>query len=164
MANEFNTPEAPPGPIFFNKKERDFTKQINDEIIENIISQTIAYYPLSLEHTRYHPLYGEAIKKSFLPPVIIKVLVEFGNIQTIDEGSGPDKDQEINVFFQKRRLTDDKDLYIREGDYIQYGETYYEIVSLEEGNPLYGNVQHLFEIKAICKRSRKGKFNHLVAE
>ena len=64
--NEWSRPAQPPPPLFFNKKERDLVKQVNDELVERVIGQTVVYYPLSLEHTNYHPLYGEAIEKTFL--------------------------------------------------------------------------------------------------
>ena len=52
--NKWNQPDAPPPPLFIGKKERDLVKQVNDEIIERVIGQVIAYYPISLEHTNYH--------------------------------------------------------------------------------------------------------------
>jgi hypothetical protein len=69
MSNEWNQPSAPPPPLFFGKKERDLVKQVNDELIENVIGQTIVYYPIDIVTTNYHSLYGEAIEKTFLPPV-----------------------------------------------------------------------------------------------
>jgi hypothetical protein len=74
--NKWNRPVAPPPPLFIGKKERDLVKQVNEEIIERVIGQTIAYYPISLEHTDYHKLYGEAIEKTFLDPITVKALVE----------------------------------------------------------------------------------------
>ena len=61
--NKWAQPDAPPPPLFFNKKEADLVKQVNDELIERVIGQVIAYYPVSLEHTCFHPLYEEAIEK-----------------------------------------------------------------------------------------------------
>ena len=48
MSNEWNQPSAPPPPLFLGKKERDLVKQVNDELIERVIGQTIAYYPISM--------------------------------------------------------------------------------------------------------------------
>ena len=48
MSNEWTQPGAPPGPLFVGKKERDFTKQITDEIIEKIIGQRILYFPIDV--------------------------------------------------------------------------------------------------------------------
>ena len=49
--NKWSQPENPPPPLFLGKKERDLVKQFNDELIERVIGQVIAYYPVDLEHT-----------------------------------------------------------------------------------------------------------------
>ena len=74
--NKWSQPAQPPPPLFAGQKERNLVKQINDELIERVIGQQILYYPISLEHTNYHEIYGEAINKTFLPPVRVHVLVE----------------------------------------------------------------------------------------
>ena len=62
-------PDAPPPPLFTGKKERDLVKQVSDEVIERVIGQQILYYPISIEETNFHPVYGEALNKSFLNPI-----------------------------------------------------------------------------------------------
>ena len=66
MADEWKKPAAPPPPLFLGKKERDLVKQVNDELIEKVIGQQILYYPIDLGTTNFHPLYGEAIEKTYL--------------------------------------------------------------------------------------------------
>ena len=66
MADEWDRPEQPPPPLFLGKKERDLVKQVNDELIENVIGQAILYYSIDLERTDFHDLYGEAVEKTFL--------------------------------------------------------------------------------------------------
>ena len=63
MSEEWKRPDQPPPPLFLGKKERDLVKQVNDELIENVIGQTILYYSIDLERTNFHDLYGEAIEK-----------------------------------------------------------------------------------------------------
>lgn len=157
--NEWSRPAQPPPPLFFNKKERDLVKQVNDELIERVIGQTVAYYPLSLEHTNYHSLYGEAIEKSFLPPVRVYALVKFDGIQTETSNYGLDKTASITVNFHKRRLTEDQDLYVREGDFVLYDTILYEITTLMEPRLLFGQADKRFEIAAKCLRSREGLFD-----
>ena len=82
MSNEWNQPDAPPPPLFIGQPERDLVKQINDELIESVIGQSIIYYPIDIERTNYHDLYGEAVTKTFLPPVRVYALVEFDGITT----------------------------------------------------------------------------------
>ena len=158
--NKGDKPASPPPPMFFGTKERDLVKQVNDEIIERVVGQQVLYFPLDLEHTNYHPIYGEAIEKTFLPPVRVHALVEYQGIETSDmEGIAIDKATKVKVMFHKRRLTEDQDLYVREGDFVRYGEIFYEIVKLMEPKLLFGQVEHRFEIQAECIRSRDGLFN-----
>ena len=158
--NKWSQPDAPPPPLFTGKKERDLVKQVNDELIERVIGQTVIYYPLDIDRTNYHDLYGEAIHKTFLPPVRVHALVEFEGISTkYNTNIGLDKESSITIHFHKRRLTEDQDLYVREGDFILYGKIYYEIVTLAEPKQLYGQIDHMLEISAKCIRAREGLFD-----
>ena len=158
--NKWNRPAAPPPPLFFGKKERDLVKQVNDELIEKVIGQQILYYPIDLETTRFHDLYGEAIEKTFLSPIRVYALVEFTEFSTkYMENVGVDAESEILVHFHKRRLEEDQDLFVREGDFVLYGDKYYEIVTLSKPKNLFGQVEHSFEIAAKCLKARKGLFD-----
>tara|TARA_B100001094_G_scaffold320330_1_gene366406 strand:+ start:456 stop:944 length:489 start_codon:yes stop_codon:yes gene_type:complete len=160
MSDKWDRPEQPPPPLFLGKKERDLVKQVNDELIENIIGQQILYYAIDLERTNFHDMYGEAIEKTFLSPIRVMALIKFENESTSYlEGAGIDSDSVITVNFHKRRLTEDQNLFVREGDFILYGKTYYEIVKLSEPRKLFGQVDQTFEISATCKRARRGLFD-----
>ena len=80
--NKWSQPATPPPPLFVGEKERDLVKQVNDELIERVIGQVVAYYPVDLKHTNFHSLYGEAIVKSFLPPVRVHALIDFAGQET----------------------------------------------------------------------------------
>ena len=157
--SKWKQPNSPPPPLFAGKKERDLVKQVNDELIKRVVGQQIVYYPISLESTDFHPVYGEAIKKSFLPPVRVYALVEYGGTQSSGDVFGIDKTATITVKFHKRRLLDDQDLYVREGDFVLYGEQYYEITMITWQKQLFGQIDHRFEIIASCTRAREGLFN-----
>ncbi len=160
MSDEWKKAPAPPPPLFLGKKERDLVKQVNDELVEKIIGQQILYYSIDLETTNFHDIYGEAVEKTFLPPVRVYALVTFNDESTnYLEGFGIDKVSQVTVNFHKRRLEDDQDIYVREGDFILYGDIYYEIVKLSQPRKLFGQVDQTFEISATCKRARKGLFD-----
>ena len=160
MGNDWDRPENPPPPLFLGKKERDLVKQVNDELIEKVIGQQILYYSIAMQTTKFHDLYGEAVEKNYLPPVRVYALVEWKTEETeYFEGVGIDKQWEITVHFHKRRLSEDQDLFVREGDFVLYGNHYYEIVELSEPKLLFGQVGNEFEIIAECKRARKGLFD-----
>ena len=157
--NKWSQPSTPPPPLFTGKKERDLVKQVNDELIERVIGQQVLYYPIDTEFTNYHTLYGEAIEKSFLPPIRVYALVEWEGIETTTDTFGIDKTSSINVHFHKRRLTEDQNLFVREGDFVLYGKYYYEILTLQEPKQLFGQTDYRLEISAKCLRSREGLFD-----
>ena len=146
--------------MFLGEKERNLVKQVNDEVIERVVGQQVVYFPIDIEHTNFHSLYGEAIEKTFLPPIRVYALVEYNGIETqYMEGIGLDKVTNVTVHFHKRRLTEDQNLFVREGDFVRYGDIYYEIVKLNEPKQIFGQVEHKMEVTAECIRARDGLFN-----
>ncbi len=157
--NKWKQPASPPPPLFLGKKEKDLVKQVNDEVLERVVGQTVVYYPISIEHTNFHDLYGEAIDKTFMDPVRIYALVRYESQATTTTSLGVDRIEKISVSFHKRRLTEDQDLFVREGDFVLFGEHYYEILTLIEPKFLFGQVESRFEITAECVRAREGLFD-----
>ena len=159
MANEFTQLPGPPPALFVGQPEKNLAKQINDEVNERIIGQVIAYYPISIEHTNFHEVYGEAIEKTFLPPIRVYARVEWEGLKTETGKFGVDRVSEITVHFHERRLTEDQNLFVRVGDFVCYGGIHYEIVSLDEPEQMFGQIDTRYEIAAKCIRARDGKFN-----
>ena len=157
---KWTRPTQPPPPMFLGEKEKNLVKQVNDEIIERVVGQQVLYFPIDIEHTNYHSLYGEAIQKTFLHPVRVYALVEYQGVETTDmDNFALDKATKIKINFHRRRLTEDQNLFVREGDFVRFGEIYYEIVKLIEPKLLFGQPESRFEIQAECIRSREGLFD-----
>jgi hypothetical protein len=153
-------PATPPPPLFTGEKERNLVKQVNDELIERVIGQQIAYFGIDIDRSDFHPIYGESIQKTFLPPVRVYALVKWeGQTQSFTTNVGIDKATSIEIHFHKKRLTEDQDLFVREGDFVLYGDRYYEIVQLNEPRQLFGQIENKFEVVAKCIRAREGLFN-----
>ncbi len=156
--NEYTRPVAPPPPMFIGKNELDFDKQVSTEVAERVIGQALLYYPIDMQNTSFHPLYGEAIQKTFLPPIRVYAFVEYGNFETRVDKFGLEKDINITIHFLKRRLTEDQDVYVREGDFVLYNQIIFEIVKLTDATSPYGQHNHSIDIIAKCIKSRKGLF------
>ena len=158
--NKWKRPTQAPPPMFLGEKEKNLVKQVNDELIERVVGQQVLYFPIDIEHTNYHPLYGEALEKTFMHPLRVYALVEYQGVETSDmDNFALDKATKIKINFHRRRLTEDQNLFVREGDFVRFGEIYYEIVKLVEPKILFGQPQSRFEIQADCIRSREGLFN-----
>tara|TARA_Y100000296_G_scaffold24578_1_gene28991 strand:+ start:538 stop:1035 length:498 start_codon:yes stop_codon:yes gene_type:complete len=156
--DKWTQPAAPPPPMFFGKKERDLVKQVNDELAERVIGQTIVYYPVDIDKTDFHPLYGESVNKVCLPPVRVYAYVQVENEQTNDKYSYEYKTK-LSVHFHYKRLTADQNLNVRAGDFVQYGDVFYEIMRLYDDTRYYfGQVYHQFQVSAECRKARRGNF------
>ena len=159
--NKWTRPGAPPAPMFFGEKERNLVKQVNDELAERVLGQTIAYYPISLEDSNFNDIYGEAKEKATLPPVRVFAYVEVTNDQT-NTKYGYEYQTKLTVNFHRRRLVEDQNLYVRVGDFVQYGDVFYEIVkTFNDTRYYFGQVEHKFQISAECVRARDGAFRVL---
>ena len=111
-------------------------RQVNTELIENVVGQVIAYYAISLEHTNFHPVYGEAIEKTFLPPVRVYARVETQESIVTNDNKGYDKRPQI-----------------------YYDNDYYEIVSTKGAKRLFGQAGQKYEMTAQCIKAREGVFD-----
>ena len=156
---KFTRPEAPPPPLFVGKKEQQLVRQVNTELIENVVGQVVAYYPISMTHTNFHPVYGEAIEKTFLPPIRVYARVETLPAVVTNDTKGYDKRPQISVYFHRKRLTEDQDLFVRVGDFVYYDGDYFEIVSTTGSKRLFGQAGQKYEITAQCIKAREGVFD-----
>ena len=164
MANKWTQPASPPPPLFVGEAERSFVKQLNDELIEKIVGEQILYFPIDVEKTKYHTLYGEAMKKTWLPPVRVYSLVEYNGSDRTQERYGFDNLYNITVHFHRRRLTEDQNLFVRLGDFVQYDDMYFEIIDVFQPRYIFGQDSAFadetsLEVTAVCKQARRGLFN-----
>ena len=161
---KWTQPAQPPPPLFVGRAERDFVKQINDEIIEKVVGQQVIYFPIDVERSDYHPLYGESLNKTFLNPVRVYSLIEFNGSDRTQQQYGFDNLYNITIHFHKRRLTADQNLFVRLGDFVQYDSMYFEIVDVFEPRYLFGQDSEFadgtsLEVSAVCRQARPGLFD-----
>lgn len=149
---------APPA-MFLNIPERNIQKHYTDEITEKIIGQEVMYYPIDIQSSNFHPLYGESINKIYLPPIRIFALIEHSESETTTTNYGIDRKTKIIIHFHKKRLTMDQELEVKEGDFVYWNREYHEIVKLDPSALLWGNQNERVEIAATCTKARKGTFN-----
>jgi|TARA_R110002074_G_scaffold228114_8_gene399693 hypothetical protein len=163
-ANRWTQPEQPPPPLFVGQAERNFVKQINDEVIEKVVGQQLLYFPIDIERSKYHTLYGEAINKTFLPPIRAYALVDYDGSTRTQTELGFDNVYNISVHFHKRRLTADQNLFVRLGDFVQYDQMFFEIVDVFEPRYLFGQDSDFadgtsLEVTAVGRQARRGLFD-----
>lgn len=109
-----------------------FTK----ELVEDIISQQVGYYKIKLQDTPTN-IYGEALTKYFIGPVLIPVLLVRGEFGTVSTDYGPDTERNVDFRFFKDHLIE-ANIVPEVGDVIMYNEVYYEINNTNENQLILG--------------------------
>lgn len=109
-----------------------FTK----EVIEDIVSQEIGYYKIMLDDTTNN-VYGEAINKYYIGPVLIPCLIDRGDYSTSRTDYGPDRNRVNKFNFFKDHLIE-ADIVPEIGDVVMYNELYYEVDDINENQHILG--------------------------
>jgi len=158
-AEKWSRLNAPPPPMFLNNKEQSLVKQISAELTERVLPHSVLYYPLDISRSNYHEIYGEALEKTYRSPVHVYAAVEWLGSATTQNEYGIDRLQSINIHFHSRRLTEDQNFYVQEGDVVLYSDNYFEITSVNEPREIFGQNQFKAEITAKAVKCREGYFN-----
>lgn len=109
-----------------------FTK----EIVEDIVSQEVGYYKIMLQDTPTN-VYGEALNKYFIGPVLIPTLIVRGEFSRQRTDYGPDTMRSVDFRFFKDHLIE-ANIVPEVGDVIMYNEAYYEIDNINENQLILG--------------------------
>ena len=74
---------------------RDAGMQIGvaQEFVNNVVTQQIGYYKVVLPDTPAN-VYGEALVKSYIGPILINCLIVRGDFNTVIDNYGPDTRRE----------------------------------------------------------------------
>ena len=124
--------------LFGNSRDIAFIKNINRELLDDVIQQEVDFYQLSLQDTKSN-LYGEAAGgKFYYQPVRLTCLITRGDIEAVaDEQFGVDQSQQTSFAFLKPKLRD-LNLVPQVGDIIENRGIYHEIDNVNENQFVVG--------------------------
>ena len=66
----------------------------------------------------------------------------------------------LNIFLHERDLLD-RDIDPEPGDYLSYGDTFFEITSAIVDSTVYGQIEHAVGLKITAKQARKGLIDRI---
>lgn len=142
---------------FITDREIAFINKINHEYIQSVIGQTVYYYAISIPETQVNDIYNEAMQKTWSPPVEINGLVLWENPTSSTTQFGVDADYRLEVYFHSQELQE-RNVFPREGDFIEFGEVYFEISSITEPQIVFGQINNKIMKKCSCVKAREGQF------
>ncbi len=114
--------------LFIGDRELTFFQRVNTELIECVTQQKLRYYSIDSTRTKADDLYGEASEgKVFRTPIEIYCLILY-NTPIVSTGSFSTEIQySLKFYVQKFRIEQDFHLLIRIGDFVEFGQKYYEV-------------------------------------
>lgn len=122
--------------LFGTRRDIGTFRGISRELLENVISQNCGYYKVSLEDTAIN-VYGEAMTKYFIGPVLLNCLIERGDYAFKKEDFGIDVDRPITFRFMKYHL-EQANVVPEVGDAIMYNESFYQVDGVNENQFVVG--------------------------
>ena len=142
---------------FITQREINFINDRTKELIQRVVGEEVIYYAISLEKTSSHRLYGEAVKKTWQAPVRINALVLYENDSVSSTNFTLDSKYRLEVYFHAQELLE-RNVSPREGDFVEYGEIFYEITQVTQPQVVFGQVNNKVMKKCTCVPSREGQF------
>ena len=146
--------------LFINPREIDFISDLTKEISKDVIGQKVFYYKIRTDLTNVHEVYEEAVTKVFDPPVEIEARVDWNPSEVRTNRFGTEAFKSVEVYLHYRDLLD-RNLEVKEGDYLSYGSVFFEVTSALFTNLIFGQVEYKTGIKLSCKQARKGAIDVL---
>jgi hypothetical protein len=147
--------------LFITPREIAFINDITSEFIKDLVGQKVYYYSVSEQKTQTHDVYNEAIDKVFDNPIEIEALVDQPENKTTIGLFGPERYNKLNVFFQYTDLVT-KGINVSIGDFLSYGERFYEITTYSIMRNIYGEVEHHDGVKVECTQARESQIKQKI--
>jgi len=141
--------------LFITPREIDLISDINKEIVKDVIGQKVFYYKVREDLSDVHDVYEEAYQKIFDPPIDLDARVEWNQAEIRTNKFGSEEYSTITVYIQYRDVTD-KEIDVEEGDYLSYGDTFFEIVTSIIDSTIFGEIEYSTGYKMTCKQARLG--------
>ena len=141
-------------PFFIPQKEFDLINQMNEELIDEIVGQSVDIYKVNVERTDEN-LYGESTTKYYDIGFRVNCLILYNEPEIIQDEFGADKNANIEMYFQRENLASGSlNFYPEIGDIVDWNEYYWEINGTTEPQLFGGHPKFKHQIKATAHRSR----------
>lgn len=122
--------------LYGTSRDISLFNRINRELINNIISQEIGYYKISLNNTVSN-IYEESTNKIYNDPVLIPCLIERTPQSWVETDLGIDLSQPI-IFRLLKDYLKEINIVPEIGDVVLWRNNFYEINSLIENDLILG--------------------------
>jgi len=141
-------------PFFIPQKEFDLINAMNEELIDEIVGQSVDIYKVNVERTEDN-VYGESTAKYYDIGFRVNCLIDFSEPEVIQDEFGSDTNSNITMYFQRENLASGSlNFYPENGDIVDWNDFYWEINGTTEPQLFAGHPNFKHNIVATAHRSR----------
>ena len=140
-------------PRFLTDRDVRFFRQINKELIDDVIETLVVVWKLSIVESPTN-IYGEAVSKKYHIGTQIPALIRRENPSPTSDGNILDISQTV-VFAFLRDTLQEKNIYPEMGDIIEYDNAYWEINNTSENQLLADQTYYNWSIVCSCHLTKR---------
>jgi len=141
-------------PFFIPQKEFDLINQLNEELIDEIVGQSVDIYKINVENTEEN-LYGESTTKYYDVGFRVNCLILYNEPEITQDEFGTDLNASVEMYFQRENLSSGSlNFYPEIGDIVDWNDFYWEINGTTEPQLFAGHPAFKHQIKATAHRAR----------
>ena len=141
-------------PFFVPQKEFDLINSMNEELIDEIVGQSVDIYKVNIENTEEN-LYGESTTKYYDVGFRVNCLILFNEPTVEQDEFGVDTNSSIEMYFQRENLASGSlNFYPEAGDIVDWNDYYWEINGTTEPQLVAGYPEFNHQVKATAHRAR----------
>ena len=141
-------------PFFIPQKEFDLINSMNEELIDEVVGQSVDIYKVNIDRTDEN-LYGESTTKYYDIGFRVNCLILYNEPEVTQDEFGADLNTSIEMYFQRENLSSGSlDFYPETGDIVDWNEHYWEINGTTEPQLFAGHPNFKHNIVATAHRSR----------
>ena len=140
-------------PFFIPQKEFDLINAMNEELIDEIVGQSVDIYKVNIDRTDEN-LYGESTTKYYDIGFRVNCLILYSEPEIVQDEFGSDLNTSIEMYFQRENLSSGSlNFYPEISDIVDWNDFYWEINGTTEPQLFAGHPGYKHQIKATAHRS-----------
>ena len=139
-------------PFFVPQKEVNLIDSMNEELIDEIVGQTVDIYKISVEDTDEN-LYGESSTKYYNEGFRVNCLINWSEPPVDQDEFGPDVNTSVELYFHRTTL-EEAGFYPEIGDIVDWNDIYFEVTAVTEPQLIAGHQNFKHQILVTAHRSR----------
>ena len=141
-------------PFFIPQKEIQLIDSFNEELIDEIVGQSVDIYKINVENTEEN-LYGESTTKYYDVGFRVNCLILYNEPEITQDEFGTDLNASVEMYFQRENLSSGSlNFYPEIGDIVDWNDFYWEINGTTEPQLFAGHPAFKHQIKATAHRAR----------